>query len=321
MLKQIQEERNINKEDIVSALQEALLLAARKRFPDKETVEVKLSEEGEAQIYDQGIDITPSDFGRLAAQTAKQVILQRIREAEKDGIFKEYQEKVGQLINGTVQRREPYGYMINIGRIETFLSFEEAIPGEIFKPHERVRVIILDVKKSPKGPVVIVSRAHPNFIKLLFEMEVPEIQDKILEIKGIAREPGRRTKIALVSSDPNVGVVGTCVGQMGGRIQNITREINGERIDIIEWSDNPKKFISSALSPAKSVGIEINEEAKSARVIFDPSELSLAIGKEGQNVRLAARLTGYRIDIISKEESKKEEIKKDGEKSTDKENA
>jgi len=303
MLNQIQEERGIKKEDVVAALEEALLLAAKKRFPDNENLEVKITDKGETKVFDNGAEITPADFGRLAAQTAKQVIIQRIREAEKDVLYNEFRDKIGQIINAIVQRKEQHGYLVNIGRAETYLSDSECIPGENLRPKERVRLVIIDVKKVSKGPVVVVSRAHPDFIKKLFEMEVPEIQDGILEIKAIAREPGRRTKIAIKSNDSNVGVIGTCVGQMGSRIQNVTRELGGERIDIIEWSENLNKYLASSLSPAKPSKIEINEEAKSTRVIFPNKELSLAIGKEGQNVRLAARLTGYRIDIVSEEEA------------------
>lgn len=303
MLTQIQEERGIKKEDVLNALNEALLLAAKKRFPTKENLEVKIDEYGESKVFEEGKEITPSDFGRLAAQTAKQVILQRIREAEKEVLFNEYHEKLGQLLNGTVQRREPHGYLVNLGKIETYLSQAECIPGEIFHPRDRVRLLILDVKKSSKGPMVIISRSHQDFIRKLFEMEVPELQSGVLEVKAIAREAGRRTKIAIKSNDSNVGVIGTCVGQMGSRIQNITRELGGERIDIIEWSDKINKFISSSLSPAKPSKIEVNEEARSARVILPTKELSLAIGREGQNVRLAAKLTGYKIDIVSEEDN------------------
>lgn len=309
MLQQIQDERSIKAEDIISALQEALLLAAKKRFPALENIQVKITDEGEAKIFDQENEITPSDFGRLAAQTAKQVILQRIREAEKEGIFAEYHDKIGQLITGTIQRKEPYGYLVTIGRIETTLNNLETIPGENFRPKDRVRLIVLDVVKTSKGPQVIVSRSHPDFIKKLFEIEIPEIEQGVLEIKSVAREAGRRTKIALQTHDPNIGVIGTCVGQMGSRIQNVTRELGGERIDIIEWSDKPGNFIAQALSPAKGGKIEINEAEKSARIILSSKDVSLAIGKDGQNVRLASKLTGYKLDIISQEENKEENEK------------
>lgn len=315
MLNQIQEERGIKKEDIIAALKEALLVAAKKRFPDKENIEVRINEDGESKIFEEDKEITPNDFGRLAAQTAKQVIMQRIREAEKEVIYNEFSAKIGLLLNGTVQRKEAGGYLVNLGRIEAYLSNAETIPGENFKPRERVKLIVMDVKKSSRGAQIIVSRAHPDFIKKLFEIEVPEIDQGILEVKAIAREAGRRTKIAIQSNDPNVGVIGTCVGQMGARIQNVTRELGGERIDIIEWSDKPEKFISAALSPAKGGKIKLNNEEKTAIVKLGLKDLSLAIGKEGQNVRLAAKLTGYRIDIVpeevSEEKKPKDEVKKD----------
>ncbi|MFC1495888.1 transcription termination factor NusA [Candidatus Margulisiibacteriota bacterium] len=313
MLRQIQEERGIKQESIIAALEEAMLSAAKKRFPNNENITVKISDAGETKVFDNDKEVTPSDFGRLAAQTAKQVIVQRIREAEKDGLFEEYITKVGQLITGVVQKRESGGYLVNIGRLEAYLGNMEMIPGESYRTKDHVKMIVLEVKKSPKGPLVVLSRSNPDFIKKLFEMEVPEIEQGVLEIKGIAREAGRRTKIAIKSNDPNIGVIGTCVGQMGSRIQNVTREIGGERIDIIEWSDKPIKYIASALSPSKGGKIEINEEERAVKVILGNKDLSLAIGKDGQNVRLAAKLTGYKIDIVSEEESEGKNQNKEGE--------
>ncbi|OGC06663.1 transcription termination/antitermination protein NusA [candidate division WOR-1 bacterium RIFOXYD2_FULL_36_8] len=340
MLVEIEESRGITEESLINAIKDALLSAYKKRFPLAEHLETKIDDDGEARIYRGRIvveevvnedleislkeakknmkganlgdiiqfDVTPKDFGRMAAQTAKQVIIQRIREAEKEGVYEEYIGKVGTIVNGTIQNKEPGGYLINLGRAETFLTFSESIPSENFRPKDRVKVLIVDVKKTPKGPVIVVSRSHPDIIRKLFESEIPEITQGILEIKAIAREAGKRTKVAVLSNDENVGAVGTCVGPMGSRIQNITKELDTERVDIIEWSKDDSAFISNALSPAKVSDVKINKEDRSAKVILPEKELSLAIGKEGQNVRLAAKLTGYKIDIVSDE--KKEEEKK-----------
>jgi N utilization substance protein A len=311
MFEEIERERGIKEEDLIAALKDALLSAAKKRFENPDVLEVQISPDGAAKIFDKekGVEVTPSDFGRLAAQTAKQVIIQRLREAEKEGNFEEFSHKVGELVTGTIQQRETFGYLINLGRVETFLPIQESIPGDILKPKEKVKVLVLEVKKTSKGPLISISRSHPDFIRRLFENEIAEIKQGILEIKNIVREAGRRTKIALITHDPNVGVVGTCVGPMGSRIQNITKEVGAERIDIIEWSEKPEEFISNALAPAKSIKVKINEEEKSARVILPERELSLAIGKDGHNVRLASRLTGYKIDITSEEKIKSGEAK------------
>jgi N utilization substance protein A len=309
MLEEIQRERGIHKEALLEAIKASLLSAAKKRFKiitEEEQFEARISEDGEVRVIQklpdgEEKDVTPKDFGRLAAQTAKQVIIQRIREAEKDEIFEEFSHKQGELITGVIQRREYGGYLVNIGRIETVLAATEQIPGEILKERDRIKLYVAEVKKNAKGPLVVVSRAHPGLIRKLFEMEVPEIKDGILEIKSIAREPGRRTKVAVYSNDKKIGAVGTCVGHMGARIQNIVRELGPERVDIVEWSEDPVAYITHALSPAKVAHVEINEAEKTAKVIVPEKELSLAIGKEGQNVRLAVKLTGWKIDITSDE--------------------
>ena len=314
MFEEIEKERGIKEEDLIAALKDALLSAAKKRFENPENLEVEIGPDGAAKIIDKekGVEVTPSDFGRIAAQTAKQVIIQRLREAEKEVTFTEFSGKVGELINGTVQRQEHSGYLINLGRVETFLANSDVIPGEILRSKERVKLLIQEVKKTPKGPMVVVSRTHPDFVKKLFEAEIPEIKQGIIEIKAISREAGRRTKVAVISNDSDVGAVGTCIGPMGSRIQNITKEVKNERIDVIEWSKKPETYITNALSPAKSIKTKINPDG-SALVILPEKELSLAIGKDGQNVRLAAKLTGYRIDIISEEKIKAEEEKKEKE--------
>jgi len=306
MFEEIEKERGIKEEDLIAALKDALLSAAKKRIEHTENLEVIIESDGSAKIIDKetGKEVTPSDFGRIAAQTAKQVIIQRLREAEKEGTFTEFSGRVGELINATVQRQEHAGYLINLGRVETFLANPDVIPGETLRPKERVKLLIQEVKKTTKGPMVIVSRTNPDFIKRLFEAEIPEIKQGIIEIKAIAREAGRRTKVAVVSHDPDVGAVGTCIGPMGSRIQNITKEVKNERIDVIEWSEKPETYITNALSPAKSIKTKINPDG-SAIVILPEKELSLAIGKEGQNVRLAAKLTGHRIDIVAEEKKEK----------------
>ncbi|MBU0502478.1 MAG: transcription termination factor NusA, partial [Candidatus Margulisbacteria bacterium] len=240
----------------------------------------------------------------------KQVIIQRIREAEKEEAFGEYSQKQGELITGIVQRKEYGGYLINLGRIETILPISEQIPGEQLKERDHVKLYIVEIKRSSKGPYVVISRAHPGLIRKLFELEVPEIKEGILEIKAIAREPGKRTKIAIYSNDTKVGAVGTCVGHMGARIQNIVRELGPERVDIIEWNKDPATFIANALSPAKGCQVQINKAEKSARVYIPEKELSLAIGKEGQNVRLAVKVTGWKIDILSDTEIGREKEEK-----------
>jgi N utilization substance protein A len=309
MFEEIEKERGIKEEDLINALKDALMSAAKKRFENSENLEVQIAPDGSAKIFDKvkGVEVTPSDFGRIAAQTAKQVIMQRLREAEKEVAFTEFTGKVGELVTCVVQRPEHSGYLVNLGRVETFLSHSDVIPGEMLKPKEKVKVLIQEVKKATKGPMIVISRTNPDFIKRLFESEIPEIKQGVLEIKTIAREAGRRSKVAVFSNDSNVGAVGTCIGPMGSRIQNITKEVRTERIDVVEWSEKPETYIANALSPAKHVNVKINREEKSARVVVPEKELSLAIGKDGQNVRLAAKLTGYRIDIISEEKIKEEE--------------
>jgi len=310
MLDEIQRERGIPKEAIVDAIRLSLLSAAKKRFKgEDENLEVRISDQGEVKIFlkkeDQESDITPNDFGRLAAQTAKQVIIQRMREAEKDEAFEEFLHKQGELVTGIVQRREYGGYLVNLGKVETVLPFAETIPGETLREKDHVKLYLVETKKTPRGPFVAISRAHPGLVKKLFELEVPEIKEGILEIKAIAREPGKRTKVAVYSHDKKIGAVGTCVGHMGQRIQNIVREMGPERVDIMEWSENPAVFIAHALSPAKVARVGINEAEKSAKVYVPEKELPLAIGKEGTNVRLAVKITGWKIDIFSEEEEQK----------------
>ena len=244
--------------------------------------------------------VTPRDFGRIAAQTAKQVVVQRIREAERGMVYDDFITRQGEIVTGTVQRKSGETMFINIGRAEGILSANEQVPGEHFKVHQRLKVYIMDVKKTTKGPQVFLSRSHPGLVKMLFELEVPEIQDGTVEIRGIAREAGSRTKMAVYSEDENVDPVGACVGTRGSRVQSVVDELNGEKIDIIFWSDSPEELIANVLSPAtvEEVIIE-DEEEKTATAIVPDYQLSLAIGKQGQNVRLAAKVSGWKIDIMS----------------------
>lgn len=244
-------------------------------------------------------DVPQGNFGRIAAQTAKQVVVQRIREAERRKIFEEFNERVGEVVTGTVQRREGRNVIIGLGKLDAMLPMQEQVESEPYRFNDRIKVYVLEVRDSPKGPQVIVSRTHPSLIRRLFELEVPEIAEGIVTIKSVAREPGARSKIAVMSRDEKVDPVGACVGHRGSRVQAVVNEMYDEKIDIVRWNSDTSMFIGEALSPAKAVTVTINEEAKSAFVIVPDNQLSLAIGKAGQNVRLAARLTGWRIDIRS----------------------
>ncbi|MCL6630064.1 MAG: transcription termination factor NusA, partial [Armatimonadetes bacterium] len=245
------------------------------------------------------VEVTPEDFGRIAAQTAKQVVMQRIREAEREHVFEEFSERIGEVLTGTVQRHEQRNVYINLGKIEALLPPSEQVPTEPYRFNDRIKVYVLEVRRTPKGPQVIVSRTHPSLIRRLFELEVPEIHDGTVVIKSVAREAGSRSKIAVASAEEKVDPVGACVGHRGSRVQAVVNELYDEKIDIIRWNEDPKRFIAEALSPAKVISVDADEETKSAFVVVPDNQLSLAIGKAGQNVRLAARLTGWRIDIRS----------------------
>ncbi|OGW49097.1 MAG: transcription termination/antitermination protein NusA [Nitrospirae bacterium RBG_19FT_COMBO_42_15] len=321
---------------MVKALESALLVAAKKKFGsvceninvsiDPKTGEIQViavkkivenvqnpreeisleeatkMDEG-AEIGDEIGNIIPmDDLGRIAAQTAKQVIIQKVREAEWDVILKDFKNKQGDLINGVVMRQERRDYIIDLGKTEGVLPAKEQIPGEPYRRGDRVRAYILDVRHTPKGPQIILSRTHPNLLAKLFEMEVPEVYEGIVSVKGVVREPGDRAKIAVASKDSSIDPVGACVGVKGSRVQAVVRELRGEKIDIIAWSDDPRAFIGEALSPAVIERVGINEQEKSATIVVADQQLSLAIGKKGQNVRLAAKLTGWKIDILSETE-------------------
>tara|TARA_Y100001935_G_scaffold252168_2_gene255502 strand:+ start:8625 stop:9959 length:1335 start_codon:yes stop_codon:yes gene_type:complete len=339
VLAQIESERGIEKHIILDAIEKALISAARKKYGAELNVKAYINEDsGEARLWmeklvvsekedelneltldeakelsdevEDGdtleIDLDVEEFGRIAAQAAKQVILQCMREAEKDLVMNEFSDKIGEIVTGTVQNIEGNTYLINLGKIEAFLPPREQAPGETFNVKDRIRVFIVDIQKTNRGPMIKISRSHTGLIRQLFHIEVPEIQDGIISIKSISRDAGRRTKIAVYSNNQTVGAVGTCVGHMGGRIQAVLREINNEKIDILEWSEDPKVFIGNSLKPATINEVIINDtENREATVVVPDDQLSLAIGKAGQNVRLAVKLTNWKLDITSESDHNK----------------
>ncbi len=337
-LDELEKDRGIDKEIIIDTIEQALLTAYKKNFGSAQNVRVSVDREGgevrvysqrrvvdESDLYDTFLEIeladaikidpsyelgdiienevTPKEFGRIAAQTAKQVVVQRIREAEREIVYNEFIEKESEIVTGEIARATSKTVYVNVGKIEASMPENEQIPGEVYKAGQKIKVYILEVKKTNKGPQIVVSRSHPGLVKRLFELEVPEIYEGVVEIKSISREAGSRSKIAVISHDENVDPMGACVGPKGSRVQNIVNELKGEKIDIIKWSKNPEEFIASSLSPAKVLSVTVDEENKSAKVVVDDNQLSLAIGKEGQNVRLAAKLTNWKIDIKSKSQA------------------
>ncbi|MCW6663818.1 transcription termination factor NusA [Aerococcaceae bacterium NML190073] len=328
----LEEEKGISRAIIKEALESALELAYKKNYDQAQNVEVVFDEKkGSIKVfsvkevvetnYDSTLEIsleealkinrayeigdkikfevTPKDFGRIATQTAKHVIMQRIREAEREIVFEEYSQYQDEILTGTVERQDARFVYVNLGRIEAVMPVSEQIPTEQFAMDQRIKVYVAKVEKTNKGPQVVVSRAHADFLRRLFEQEVPEIYDGIVEIMGIAREAGDRSKVAVRSRDKNIDPVGTCVGQKGQRVQAIVNELNGENMDIVEWHEDPTIFIRNAMSPAEVVDVIFDEANHSCIVVVPDYQLSLAIGKKGQNARLAARLTTYKIDIKS----------------------
>lgn len=331
-LQQIEREKGIPAETLISAIEVALVSAYRRNFGSSSNVRARIDREtGEVRVFARkrvsedlkdpkdeiavekaraldpsvkvgdeiDVEVTPKDFGRIAAQTAKQVVVQRIREAERGMIFEEYSGREGDIVTGIVHRVEHRNIILDLGRTEAVLPPQEQVEREFLRQGERVKLYIVEVKKTTKGPVIIVSRTHPGLVKRLFELEVPEIHDGIVEIKGIAREPGSRTKVAVSSRDQSVDAVGACVGPKGMRVQAIVSELRGEKVDIIRWDPSPEVLVAAALSPAKVSLVRLNEKNRVARVVVPDDQLSLAIGKEGQNARLAAKLSGWKIDIRS----------------------
>ena len=323
-LGQIARDKGISVEALLDALANALV-AAYKRTPAaaEEAVVTIDPESGEIRVYGQELDEdgnvtrewddTPDDFGRIAAQTAKQVILQRIREVERDLKYEEYAGREGDIVTGIVQQTDNRYTLLDLGKVEALLPQAEQVSYERYEHGARLKAYIVEVRKTTKGPQIVVSRSHPGLIKRLFELEVPEISSGAVEIKAAAREPGHRTKIAVWSNDPNVDPVGACVGARGSRVRMVTNELRGERVDVVPYSDDPVELIQSALAPARVREVRLDDETGTATVIVSDYQLSLAIGKEGQNARLAARLTGWRIDIKSETQLAEEEAGYGGE--------
>ncbi len=319
IIEQIEREKGIKKEVLIAAVESALLSAAKRVIDLKPEEELKVEldrSNGKIRAYRNGEEVTSIDFGRIAASTARQVIIQKMREAEKDVVFNEFQGKVGEIVSGTVYRFEKGNVVIDLlGKAEGLLIKREQSPKEEFKQGQRIRALLLDVKKEARGAQIILSRTHPNLVKKLFELEVPEIYEGIVEIKSISRQAGERTKISVYSKNDKVDSVGACVGMRGNRVRNIVNELYGEKIDIVRFNEDIREYIKNALSPAKVSEIKLDKEKLKAEVIVEDDQLSLAIGKHGQNVRLASRLIGWELDIRTKsmqsapsEKEKAEEI-------------
>ena len=333
-MKILEEEKGIQPEIIKEALESALILAYKKNYDQAQNVEVVFDEQtGDIKVYsvkevvevnydstleisleealkinrayelgDQiKFEVTPKNFGRIATQTAKHVVMQRIREAERDIVYNEYIDYEDEILTGTIERTDARNVYVNLGKVEAIMPASEQIQNEQFVMDQRVKVYVAKVDKTSKGPQIVVSRAHPDFLRRLFEQEVPEIYDGVVEIISIAREAGDRSKVAVHSRDKNIDPVGTCVGPRGSRVQTIVNELSGENMDIIQWDEDPAVFIRNAMNPAEVIQVVFDEENKSCIVVVPEYQLSLAIGKKGQNARLAARLTGFKIDIKSEE--------------------
>lgn len=333
----LEKEKGISRDIIIEAIEAALISAYRRNFNQAQNVRIDFNlETGSMKVYARKevveevfdprleisleearlinpnyelqdiveLEVTPKDFGRIAAQTAKQVVTQRVREAERGIIYSEFIDREEDIMTGIVQRVDAKNIYVSLGKIEAILPASEQMPNEKYQPHDRIKVYITKVEKTPKGPQVFVSRTHPGLLKRLFEMEVPEIFDGTVEIKSVAREAGDRSKISVYSDNPEVDPVGSCVGPKGARVQAVVNELKGEKIDIVKWSNDPVVFVANALSPSKVLDVIVNEEEKATTVIVPDYQLSLAIGKRGQNARLAAKLTGWKIDIKSESDAR-----------------
>jgi len=308
ILEQLERDKGIDKEILIQAVEAAVASAARKIWSVGEEEEVKVvlnRKTGKLKAFAGEQEIRNSEFGRIAAQTAKQVVIQKIREAEKDVVYTEYQARVGQIISGSVYRFERGNIIMDLGKTEGCIPRNEQSSKEEFKQGDRVRAYVLEVNRENKGPQIILSRSNPNFVRRLFELEVPEIYEGIVEVKSIARAPGERTKISVYSKDEKVDCVGACVGMRGSRVKNIVTELQGERIDIVRYSDDIKEYIQAALSPAEISQIQVKSDEKRANLIVAEDQLSLSIGKRGQNVRLASELVGWDLNIFTADQWKK----------------
>ena len=332
-LEELEKEKGIKKSYVIEAIETALVTAYKRNFDSLENVKVDIDKQtGATHIYaikdvteqakdeateisledahkinkelkigDQvDVEIVPRDFGRIAAQTAKQVIIQKLREAEREIIYTEFNERKGEIVSGIIQKADKNIVIMDLGRLEGIMPTKEQIPTEHYHVNDKIKGYVLDVEKGQKGaPQVIITRSHPDFVRKLLELEIPEIYEGVIEIKSVSRDPGYRSKVAVYSPDPNIDPVGSCVGQKGVRIQNVINELHGEKIDVIEWNEDPSIFIAASLLPAQIMAVDIKEDEKFAQVIVPDDQLSLAIGKAGQNARLAAKLTNWKIDIKS----------------------
>ena len=360
-LEELEKEKGIKKEYLLEAIETALVTAYKRNFDSLENVRVEMDHQtGATHVYaikevmekanDEDTEISlkeaqkinpdlkegdtveteivPRDFGRIAAQTAKQVIIQKLREVEREIVYNEFNERKGEIVSGLIQKADHNIVVMDLGKLEGVMPLKEQIPTEHYKVNDKIKGYVLDVEKGAKGaPQVIVSRSHPDFVRKLLEFEIPEIYEGVIEIKSVSRDPGYRSKVAVYSPDQNIDPVGSCVGQKGVRIQNVINELNGEKIDVIEWNEDPSIYIASALLPAKILAVDIKEEEKFAQVVVPDDQLSLAIGKSGQNARLAARLTNWKIDIksetqfremiIKSQESDKKETEEETEEETE----
>ena len=346
-LDELEKERGISKEYLLESLEVALVAAYKKNFDSAENVKVEIdSQTGEIHVYAQkevvetvensqlqisledakkiekkakigdiiNIETKPKDFGRIAAGAAKQHVIQKVREAERNMIFDEYNDRKGEIVTGIIQKADGGIVVLDLGKLEGVMPLKEQVPTEKYRVNDKIRAYVLNVERGLKGsPQVTVSRAHADFVRKLFELEIPEIYEGLIEIKSISRDPGSRTKVAVYSANENIDPVGSCVGQKGIRIQNIINELHGEKIDVIEWYPDPALYISAALLPAQVMAVDVNEEEKFAQVIVPDDQLSLAIGKAGQNARLAAKLTNWKIDIKSESQFREILQKKDEE--------
>jgi len=339
LIEEVVKEKGVDRKYIIKALEDALLRASKKHFGSHKDIEVRFNPElGELEVFQfktvveevkdpdleisleearkidpeceigdsLGIKLNLNELGRIAAQTAKQVIMQRVRDAESEVIYQEFKDKKGEIVSGVVQRIERGNIIVNLGKAEAVLPKKEQIPKEVYKRGDRIRAYVLDVQRTSGGYQIVLSRTHPNFLAKLFQLEVPEVADGTVKIMAVAREPGERAKVAVMSLDPDVDPVGACVGLRGSRVQNVVQELRGEKIDIIPWHEDPARFVCNALAPAKVSKIYINKSEKTMEIVVPDDQLSLAIGKGGQNVRLASKLVGWRIDI--KSESKMEKL-------------
>ena len=338
-MKDLEEERGIKKDYLLDSLEMALVTAYKKNFDSADNVKVVIDREtGETHVYSSkmvveavkdscfeisldaarkvskkydigdvvDVEIVPKNFGRIAAQTAKQVVVQKIREAEREIVYTEFSDKKGEIVTGLIQKTDGNAIVVDLGKVEGIMPIKEQIATETYRVNDKIRAYVVDVEKGIKGnPQVIISRSHPDFVRRLFEFEIPEIYEGLIEIKNISRDAGSRSKVAVYSTNENIDPVGSCVGQKGVRIQNIINELHGEKIDVIEWNEDPAVFIAAALLPAQVLAVDVKEEEKFAQVIVPDDQLSLAIGKSGQNARLSAKLTNWKIDIKSESQFRK----------------